>query len=610
MNERSRKTGGGRRLRLSLSLLLSLLLHLLVVLTIDDWRRAEREAERFRARLRQVVRFEPERFAAVTPEQVRPRTEMEYREAGPPPRPRLEDPALPRQEVEAPEAQVALRPFDVAVRADTFRAETEPEPVRAMAAILGRGESRRGESLDLMRVRDLAQGRERAVVSVDPDGRRDLTGFVNLTRVFTRGAGGGRTGLESLARYLRERSSLLVRVRPEAVRNFSSRTLLRDPIHFLIQEGGMPLVGDWPLLQLDDGEKQLLGEYLRGGGLLYVEGEGRFLGEAVSLLRELLGRAAGISPIPAGHALYHSFYSFPAGFPGEDKERWDYLRDLEPSWHYPAPGPPLETVTAANVNPNLDAAAPRRMNGLWGVSLGDTLVAIVSDMPLHAGWSQMTVDDEEEAAAVPAAGQEGDPWWTAVLPPDWSAPALRAGVNLIVHAVTRTGTIADQRDQPAWFVNRPRVAAAGVMPPGDPAALASPGSVDPGLYDALDGSVAVLRSPLGESFGRGGITVRVDGRHRIDLLLPGLQGVLLHNLSAGPHWIEVEHRGASEGVEVRLRGGRVATVTFGVSRLAMLSKVRMQVQADQVGPAAWRASFPDLLLEEVFLQEEELPALE
>ena len=611
MNERSRKPRGRPRLGLAASLLLSLLVHLVVLLTIDDWRRVEREAERFRARLRQVLRFEPERFMAATPERARPRTEMEYREAGPPPAPLVEDPALPRQDVQAPEAQVALRPFDIAVRADTFRAETEPEPVRAMAAILGRGEDLRRESLDLMRVWDLAQGRERAVVRIDPDSRRDLTGFINLTRVFTRGAGGGRTGLEYLARYMRERTSLLVQVRAGPVQTFTSRTLLRDPIHFLVQGGGMPLIGDWPLLQLDDEEKQLLGEYMRGGGLLYVEGNGRFLGQAVGLLRELLGEAAGIAPIPAAHPLYHSFYSFPAGFPSEDKERWDYLEDLDvgPSWDYPALPPEPTRVTAANVDPALEAPALPRGNGLWGVSLGDTLVAIVSDLPLHAGWSVMASDEAEAGGQAPTTGLE-DEWWASVLPPNWSGPALAAGVNLVVHAITRTGTIAGLRDQPAWFVNRPRVVADGVMPTGDPAALASPSSVDPALYDALDGSVAVLRSPLGESFGRGGITVRVDGRHRVDLLRSDLQGVLLHNLPAGSHWIEVGHGGASEGVEVRLRGGRVATVTFGVSRLAMLSRVRIEVQPDQVWPAAWAASFEDLVLEEIFLQEEGVPDLE
>ena len=122
--------------------------------------------------------------------------------------------------------------------------------------------------------------------------------------------------------------------------------------------------------------------------------------------------------------------------------------------------------------------------------------------------------------------------------------------------------------------------------------------------------MAVLRSPLGESFGPGGVTVRIDGRYRIDLLRSDLQGVLIHNLSAGAHWIEVGHRGVTEGLEVRLRGGRVATVTFGVSRLAMLSRVRIEVQPDQVWPAAWAASFQDLVLEEVFLQEEGVPALE
>ncbi len=598
MNERSRKLLGRPGLRLPASLLLSLLLHLAALLTIEDWRRGEREAEAFRARLRQVLRFDPERFTAAGPEVVRPRTEMEYRPAGALPRPRLEEPEVPRQPAPPVDAPVALRPFDIAARADTFRAEPEPDLLRALAAAQARGDSIRRQSLDLMRVLDLAQGHERAVVRSDPDSRRDLTGFVNLTRFFTGGAGGGRSSLEALARYMRDRTPLLVRVRPEPVHRFTTRELLRDPIHFLVEGGGLPLTGDWPLLQVSAREKELLEEYLRGGGLLYIEGGDFFLGEAVRLLRELLPEAPGIDPIPAEHPVYHSFFGFPAGFPGEDKQRWDYLKDLKPSWDYPSPDLQPTQVTAANVNPELVESPDLTRNGLWGVSLGDTLVAIVSDLPLHAGWAEMNREEVVEP------GQEEQ------LQPSWAGPALVAGVNLIVHAVTRTGTIASRREQPAWFRNRPRVAAAGVMPVGDPADLAAPSSVDPALEDALDGSVAVLRSPLGESFGAGGLTVRVDGRYRIDLLRPGLQGVLLHNLPAGAHWVEIEYRGASEGVELRLRGGRVATVTFGVSRLAMLSSVRLHVQSDQVDPEAWRLSFSDLLLEEVFLQEDGVPALD
>lgn len=598
MNERSRKPLGRPGLRLPASLLLSLLLHLAALLTIEDWRRGEREAEAFRTRLRQVLRFDPERFTAARPEAVRPRAEMEHRPAGALPRARLEEPELPRQPAPAPEAPVARRPLEIAARPDTFRSESDPESARSLTAILARGDSIRRQSLDLMRVWDLAQGHERAVVRSDPDNRQDLTGFVNLTRFFTGGAGSGRSSLEALARYMRDRTSMLVRVRAEPVHRFTTRELLRDPIHFLIEGGGLPLVGDWPPLQVSAREKELLAEYLRGGGLLYIEGGDFFLGEAVRLLRELLPEAPGIRPISAEHPIYHSFYSFPAGFPSEDKQRWDYLKDLKPSWDYPSPDLQPTQVTAANVNPELVEPPDLTRNGLWGVSLGDTLVAIVSDLPLHAGWAEMTREEVVEP------GQEEE------LQPSWAGPALAAGVNLIVHAVTRTGTIASRRDQPAWFRNRPRVAADGVMPVGDPADLAAAAAVDPALYDALDGSVAVLRSPLGESFGRGGLTVRIDGRYRIDLLRPGLQGVLVHNLPAGPHWVEIEYRGASEGVDLRLRGGRVATVTFGVSRLAMLSSVRLHVQSDQVHPEAWRLSFSDLLLEEVFLQEDGVPALD
>ena len=597
MKEGPRKPRRRPGLRLSGSLLLSLILHLAVLLTIDDWRRGERESEAFRARLSQVLRFEPERFTAAGPEEVRPRTEMEYRPSGLLPRPRLEEPSLPPRPAPAPDAPVALSSFDIAARADTFRSETEPDLVRSLAAAQALGDSIRRQSLDLMRIWDLAQGRERAIVRSDPDNRRHMTGFVNLTRVFTRGAGGGR-GLDHLSRFMRDRTSLLTRVRPETVHYFTGRELLRDPIHFLVQGEGLPTVGDWPRLQLSPEERALLEEYLRGGGLLYIEGGGLFLKEAVTLLRELLPEAPGIRPVPSEHPVYHSFYTFSGGFPGEDKERWDYLKDLRQSWSYPTPEPPAPPPPP-NIDPELvDPAEGVRRNGLWGVSLGDTLVAIVSDLPLHAAWSEMADEDE------PAEEGEEPP------PPSWSGPALVAGVNLVVHALTRTGTLASRQEQPAWFRNRPRVAAAGVLPLGDPAALAEASEVDPALEDALDGSVAVLRSPLGESFGPGGISVRIDGRYRIDLLRPDLQGVVLHNLAAGTHWIEVEHRGVKQGLEVRLRGGRVATVTFGVSRLAMLWRVRLEVQPDQVFPEAWRRSFSDLLLEEDFLQEGEAPALD
>ncbi|MDP6017497.1 MAG: hypothetical protein QGI32_15490, partial [Candidatus Latescibacteria bacterium] len=73
----------------------------------------------------------------------------------------------------------------------------------------------------------------------------------------------------------------------------------------------------------------------------------------------------------------------------------------------------------------------------------------------------------------------------------------------------------------------------------------------------------------------------------------------------GDHWIELEYGGQVEGIDVVLRGGLVATVTFGVSRLAMLQSVRLDVQRAQVGASAWKMTFSDLDMEEVFLEEDE-----
>jgi hypothetical protein len=274
------------------------------------------------------------------------------------------------------------------------------------------------------------------------------------------------------------------------------------------------------------------------------------------------------------------------------------MDDMPESWHYPGSraGDVDAVESAVNVDPELveEQQTQPELNGLWGVSLGDTLVAIVCDLALHSGWVDSTAEDE--AAAVDAG------------------PSLVAGLNLIVHSLTRTGTVARRRALPAWVKRRPQPAEgpAALDTSTATAAFAADDQVDPGLYDALDGSIAIVRSPLGDVFGPGGIGIRIDGRYRIDLLNGNLNGVLLHNLPAGSHWVEVEHQGSREGIDVVLRGGKVATVTFGVSRLAMVSRVRIQVQEDQVRTEAWKRSFSDLFLDEVFLQEDEelLPALE
>ncbi|MDP7447200.1 MAG: DUF4159 domain-containing protein, partial [Candidatus Latescibacteria bacterium] len=459
----------------------------------------------------------------------------------------------------------------------------------------------RQESLDLMRVHDLARGRERAMVLIDPANRRGITGFVNLTRLRLRGAGGGPLilrdggpptgvpGLEALARYMRDHTDLLVQVRAGTSESLEDPSLMEDPVHFLIEGGGRELIGAWPLLQLSSDDRDFLEAYMRQGGLLFIEGRYRFLGQAVDMLRELFGTDAGIGPLPVEHPIYQSFYGFPAGFPGENKSQWDYLEALPTSWQYPVGDridPPAAAVDGPlNLDPNEGAFEDSGQDplGLWGVSLGDTLVAVVSDLDLHGRWFGSLSDDPDVAI--------------------FGSPALVTGVNLIVHALTRKGTVAKTRALPAWRKSRPK--SARQVARLDSFSADGAEQVDPGLYDALDASVAIVRAPLGTTLGADGVTVRVDGRHRVDILRGSRHGLLLHNLDPGDHWIELEYGGQVEGIDVVLRGGLVATVTFGVSRLAMLQSVRLDVQRAQVGASAWKMTFSDLDMEEVFLEEDE-----
>lgn len=575
-------------------MLVSAALHLIAVILFDDWRSRELEADAFEARLRSVARFEPRRLTAERPITA-PRTEMEFRrakQAAPPVEQtvRIDAPPPP---LDIPEAERALRDFDVAARTDTFATDANDDVQEALANLQTQRDESRTESLELLRVQDLAQSGERAVVLLDPAGRRKITGFVNLTRLRLRGAGGGWGGLEALAGFMRNHTDLLVQVRDEVHDLVHDPALLKDPIHFLLEGGGLDLIGDWPLLQLHSDEREFLGRYMRQGGLLFIEGSGRFNAEAVDMLQQVLGGDGAIRPLPREHPVYHSFYTFDNGFPGEDKGRWAHLEQLPPSWNYPAQLEDMgaESAGPLNLNPNqaqldetqLDQFQPRV--GLWGVSLGDTLVAVVSDLSLHTRWlSSLSLDDQ---LAVDGA------------------PALFTGINLIVHALTRTGSVAKRRALPAWVNRRPQTAPESVSVESLGTLAAQ---VDPDLYADLDASLALIRAPLGTNLGRGGITVRVDGQHRIDLLRATRHGLLLHNLTPGSHWVEVEYQGETEGLEIHLTGGSVTTATFAVSRLAMLRSVRLEAQQARVPVADWLERFSDLNVEEVFLSlDDDLP---
>lgn len=576
---------GWLSVRLGVAAGLSLLLHLLTLLVVVEFRRQADEVQAFRTRLELPVRFQPRRLGAARPRSL-PAREMEYRRAGATPRalpdPGLDLPRPPRPDL--PGAVTPLSPLELGGRTDSFAHPEEgtmPAP-----GDYGWTDTLSWEHLELLRVEDLARVEvDHAAVILDPTDQRGITGFVTLTPLRIYGAGSGYESLDALARYMRDNTSLLVQVRPRRYDYFVSENLLRDPIHFLVQGGGFEPHTDAEITRLSERERQLLGRYLRQGGFLFIEGGYRFLGEWVAHLRRILGEDGQIYPLPASHPLYSAFFTFGAGFPGEDKPPGPV--GLPPSWYYPADRRVDQPASPAPANRNQPEESPAEPSylGLWGVEVQGEVVAVLSDLGLHAQWGRHFDDDQLEAGPV--------------------LLQLRAGANIIVYALTRPGSSTPNRQLPAWVESRPS------QPVAEPH-LASPASspAQPGADDLvlgqLSGSLAVVRSPLGTELGRGGVRVRVDGRHRVTILRPTHHGVLLRNLPAGSRWLEIEYGGQRLEVAVELTGGRVTTVSLGVSRLAFFTRLRARSLGDRLEVAEWFRRFDDLSIDEVFLEQDEL----
>ena len=136
-----------------------------------------------------------------------------------------------------------------------------------------------------------------------------------------------------------------------------SEQLLKDPIHFLFEDT-LSAYDPNLLTKFSAEEKALLGRYLREGGFLFIDGTNLYLREMKDQLREILGSEARLAPIPTSHPIYHSFYEFGGGFPGENRSpsryawratalgiiqstiemiSWPYSKNKHPL--YPGPNP-------------------------------------------------------------------------------------------------------------------------------------------------------------------------------------------------------------------------------------------------------------------------------
>ena len=551
-----------------------------------EFSRFDEDAEVFRARLARIYRFEAKRLTAAKPREA-PQVEMEYlavQPEGPQDIPEAAaEQVVPRlSSLDEPPPVLDDRQVALGVKADTFEVAEEGRARMVAPSEMGLAQTERPESMDLLRLEDMARAnKDHALVFPDLASRRDISGYINFTRLRLSGAGSNMEGaIDALARHLRDYTQILARVNPRQYDFFLADELLKDPIHFILEGGGLPYVNSDRLTNMSQDEHVLLGRYLRGGGFLYIEGSGRFRREMVSHVKSGLNGAGRVFELPVSHPIYFSYYNFPSGFPGEDKSA---VRDIGGlSWYYPPFSSrelALQQEEAAQVfNPEAEQRDIPAPLGMWGVELDGDLVAIISDMDFFPAWR----GDVEGAD-----GQEVD-----------ALPALTAATNIVVHALSRKEGLTPKAERPAWAHSRPDFQGLEVE------SFRPLEWDDADLGDDLDASLALVQSPLGNPIERGGIRLRLDGRYSLELLRGGLNGVLLHNLPAGIHWIDLEYGGKHQQVEVDLQGGRVLTLTFGLNRLAFMTQLRLKAQEDQVGLVEWLATFSDLQIEEIFLDED------
>jgi hypothetical protein len=549
-------------------LLISLLLHLAALFLADQLWQGDWEGERFRARLASPPRFEtPPRWSTDQRPEL-PRTAMEYLPAESEPGAANELEGLMATgrpaELEMPGLGDIELPAEEEVGPDfpKFGGVAMPSPSGPVYV-----DSLESEAMELVRMEDRARAdRERAIVILDRHSKRDLTGYVNFTLVRMDGIESDGAALDGLARYLRDYTHLMAQVRPRPTIYFRSEQLLKDPIHFLFSGSSMnDGVPPGKSTHMSDKELKMMGRYLREGGFLFVEPsyydtlstlKPGWLSEMIVHVHDALEGEGRYFEIPPSHPIYHSFYDFDGGFPGEDKRRM--LDVPPPAWYY--------------------AKGMKDRRGLWGVELNGELVAVFNDSNLHGYWPQRDEESSEE-------GQEGGGGSTQLM--------LQVGTNIVTYALTRSSGLTPTKLPPAWSNKRPvvEVEEEWVLPDVRD------------LIDDLGGSLALVRAPLGERIDEeGGLRVGLDGDFDLDLNRGGSQGVIVRNLAAGKHLVKVEYGGKRRELEVGLRGDRVLTVTFGMNRLAFLKRLRLKVHREQVELEEWRRKFSDLKIEERYYE--------
>ena len=249
---------------------------------------------------------------------------------------------------------------------------------------------------ELLNVGDLDFGRFQAILIQDPDNKRNIKGFFNMTVVdydlADKSVDRFPTAVEELMRYIRDHSRVNARIEGTTLR-LSDPTVMKAPFIYL--------TGNSAVFQFTNTEKETLGEYLKNGGFLFAEEIRQAHPET-----GLDGKNAGVQGTLFDRQ-FKALMSDPMVL-GSDGSKWQKIpkdHDLYYSFFDFEDGPPMGGAPGGNVF------------DLEMLELRGRVAVVFSDLNISWYWGDPNADARERG--------------------------LQFGVNLIVYALTQPGGIAN-----------------------------------------------------------------------------------------------------------------------------------------------------------------------
>jgi len=251
-------------------------------------------------------------------------------------------------------------------------------------------------SQELLNVQDLDIGRYQAVIIPDPNNKRNIKGYFNMTVIDYDVSDKNRdrfpTAAEELMRYMRDNTRINARIEGTTLE-------LSDP---RIMNAPFLYVTGWDAtMQISSTEKKNLGEYLRNGGFVFAEDI-----RHADANTGLDGLGAGTAGTPFDRQL-KDLMKDPLVL-GSDGDKWEKVPKSHPLYasFYEFPdGPPLGGAPGGNVF------------DLEMLQIRGRVAVIFSDLNISYYWGDPLADAKERG--------------------------LQFGVNLVVFALTQSGGIAN-----------------------------------------------------------------------------------------------------------------------------------------------------------------------